>query len=105
MDPQNERWPHVDIVREELHRLQTEKTIAEHNARAKHFAELKQSMTGYDHAKYRIRKARGIRDISSYRRAERIIRQRSVSNFTQVMLEKGQRIIDALEQNGGTVTN
>jgi hypothetical protein len=76
MDPQTERWPHVDIVRDELHRLQTEMTVAEHKVRTAHFAELKKAMGC---PKY-------------------------VSNFTQVMLEKGAQIIERV-QNGGTIPN
>lgn len=104
MDPQSERWPHVDIVRDELARLQAEQSVAEQQARAKHFDELKQHMSGYDKTRTRIERARGKVDIRAYRRRERILRQTSVSNLTQVMLEKGAQIYERLE-NGGTVTN
>ena len=104
MDPQTERWPHVDIVRDELARLRAEMTVSEHKARAKHFAELKQHMSGYDKTRIRIERANGKLDIRPHRRRERILRQTLVSNFTQVMLEKGADIIERLE-NGGTVTD
>lgn len=104
MDPQNERWPHVDIVRDELRRLQAEQTASAVKARAKHFAELKQNMSGYDRTRTRIEREKGKRDIRAYRRRERILRQTSVTNLTQVMLEKGAQIHERL-QNGGTVTN
>lgn len=104
MDPHAERWPHVDIVREELARLRAEQSVAEQQARAKHFDELKQHMSGYDKTRTRIERARGKVDIRAYRRRERILRQTSVSNLTQVMLEKGAQIYERLE-NGGTFTN
>lgn len=104
MDPYNERWPHVDIVRDELRRLQAEQTLYVQTVRAAHFAELKQHMSGYDKTRTRIEREKGKRDIRAYRRRERILRQTSVSNLTQVMLEKGAQIHERL-QNGGTVTN
>ncbi|NDF06707.1 MAG: hypothetical protein EB066_09815 [Betaproteobacteria bacterium] len=105
MDPQTERWPHVDIVRDELRRLQAEQTAAAVKARAAHFAELKQAMSGYDKTRTRIEREKGKRDIRAYRRRERILRQTSVANLTKVMLEKGQQIIERLEQNGRPVTD
>lgn len=104
MDPHNERWPHVDIVRDELRRLQAEQTAAAVKARAEHFAELKQHMSGYDLTRTRIERRNGKIDIRAHRRRERILRQTSVTNLTQVMLEKGAQIYERL-QNGGTVTN
>lgn len=104
MDPQTERWPHVDIVRDELAQIRAEMTVAENKARAKHFAELKQHMSGYDTTRTRIERRQGKRDIRAYRRRERILRQTSVSNFTQVMLEKGAQIYERI-QNGGTIPN
>ena len=76
MDPQTERWPHVDIVRAELHRLRTEMSVSEQKVRNAHFAEL--------------RKAMGC--------------PKYLSNFTQVMLEKGAQIYERL-QDGGTITD
>ena len=87
MDPQTERWPHVDIVRDELHRLRNEMTVADNKARAKHFAELKQHMTGYDKTRIRIE------------------RRTSMRTFTQRMLKYGERIIRERQENGGTVTD
>lgn len=104
MDPQTERWPHVDIVRDELARLRAEMTVAEQKVRAKHFAELKQHMAGYDMTRTRIEREQGKRDIRAARRTERILRRTSVTNLTQVMLEKGAEIIERL-QDGGTITN
>ena len=104
MDPQSERWPHVDIVRDELARLQAEITVSEQKVRAKHFAELKVHMSGYDTTRTRIEREQGKRDIRAARRTERILRRTSVSNLTQVMLEKGAQIVERL-QNGGTFTN
>lgn len=86
MDPHSERWPHVEIVRDELRRLQAEQTAAAVKARSEHFAELKQHMSGYDKTRTRIE------------------RRTSMRTFTQVMLEKGAQIHERL-QNGGTVTN
>lgn len=74
MDPQTERWPHVDIVRAELHRLQTEMTVSEQKALNAHYAQVRRAIKG----------------------------QTYVSNFTQVMLEKGKHIYERL-QNGGTI--
>ena len=76
MDPRAERWPHVDIVRAELYRLQTEMTVSEQKVRDAHYAEL--------------RKAMGC--------------PKYLSNFTQVMLEKGAQIYGRL-QDGGTITD
>jgi hypothetical protein len=104
MDLQNERWPHVDIVLEELKQLLAEQTESEQKVREKHFEELKQNMSGYDMTRRRIERAYGKLDIRAHRRRERILRQTSVSNFTQVMLEKGAQIVERLE-NGGTVTD
>jgi len=87
MDPQTERWPHVDIVRDELHRLRAEMTVADNKARAKHFAELKQHMSGYDKTRIRIE------------------RRTSMRTFTQRMLKYGERIINERQENGGTITN
>jgi len=104
MDPQTERWPHVDLVRDELKRLQAEMTVSAQKVRAKHFEELKQHMSGYDTTRTRIERQRGKVKIRAYRRRERILRQTSVSNFTQTMLEKGAQIIERLE-DGGTVAD
>lgn len=87
MDPQTERWPHVDIVRDELHRLRAEMTVADNKARAKHFAELKQHMTGYDKTRIRIE------------------RRTSMRTFTQRMLKYGERVIRERQENCGTVTD
>jgi hypothetical protein len=87
MDPQTERWPHVDIVRDELARLRAEMTVAHNKARAKHFAELKQHMSGYDKTRIRIE------------------RRTSMRTFTQRMLKYGERVIRERQENGGTVTN
>ena len=87
MDPQTERWPHVDIVRSELKTLQAEMTVSAQKVRAKHFAELKQHMSGYDKTRIRIE------------------RRTSMRIFTQRMLKYGERVIREREQNGGAVTN
>jgi hypothetical protein len=87
MDPQTERWPHVDIVRDELNRLRTEMTVADNKARAKHFAELKQHMSGYDKTRIRIE------------------RRTSMRTFTQRMLKYGEKVIRERQENGGTVTD
>lgn len=87
MDPQTERWPHVDIVRAELARLRAEITVSQQKVRAKHFAELKQHMSGYDKTRTRIE------------------RRTSMQTFTQRMLKYGERVIREREQNGGTVTD
>ncbi len=76
MDRQSERWPPVDIVRDELRRLQAEKTASEVKARAAHFAELKQHMSGHDKTLHRIR------------------RRTSMRTFTQRMFIIGERIIN-----------
>jgi hypothetical protein len=78
MDQQNERWPHVDIVREELSRLQAEQTTAAVKARAAHFAELKQHMSGYDKTLTRIQRRRSMRTFTErmFRIGERIINER-----------------------------
>jgi hypothetical protein len=102
MDPQTERWPHVDIVRDELRRLRTEMTVSEQKVRNAHFAELRQAMTGYDMVFQRIKRKKGIPSIRAHRRRVQIQRQTFVSNFTQVMLEKGAQIYDRL-QDGGTI--
>ena len=87
MDPQTERWPHVDIVRDELAQLRAEMTVSEQKVRAKHFAELKQHMSGYDKTRIRIE------------------RRTSMRTFTQRMLKYGERVIREQLQNGGTVTD
>jgi hypothetical protein len=87
MDPQTERWPHVDIVREELRRLQAEQTVAKQKARAKHIAELKQHMTGYDKTRSRIE------------------RRTSMRTFTERMLKYGEKVINEQRQNGRPVTD
>jgi vancomycin resistance protein YoaR len=87
MDPQTERWPHVDIVREELRRLQAEQTVAKQKARAKHIAELKQHMTGYDKTRTRIE------------------RRTSMRTFTERMLKYGEKVINEQRQNGRPVTD
>jgi hypothetical protein len=87
MDPQTERWPHVDIVREELRRLQAEQTVAKQKARAKHIAELKQHMTGYDKTRTRIE------------------RRTSMRTFTQRMLAYGEKVLNEQRKNGRPVTD
>jgi hypothetical protein len=87
MDPSTERWPHVDIVRAELRQLQAEKTAAEAKARAAHFAELKQHMSGYDKTRTRIQ------------------RRTSMRTLTERMLKYGERLLNEQRQNGGTITN
>lgn len=87
MDPQNERWPHVDIVRDELAQLQAEIIVSEQKVRTKHFDELKKHMSGYDKTRIRIE------------------RRISMRIFTQRMLKYGERVIREREQNGGAVTN
>jgi hypothetical protein len=62
-------------------------TVADNKARAKHFAELKQHMTGYDKTRIRIE------------------RRTSMRTFTQRMLKYGERIIRERQENGGTVTD
>lgn len=104
MDPQNERWPHVDIVRDELARLRAEMTVAEHKAHAKHIAELKKRMSGFHMTRQAIQRDAFKPEVRAYRRTERILRQTRMSNFTQVMLEKGARIYERL-QDGGAVTD
>lgn len=104
MDPQTERWPHVDIVRDELRRLRAEMTVSEQKVRNAHYAELKQAMTGYDMVFSRIKRKKGVPSVRAHRRRTHIKRQTFVSNFTQVMLEKGAQIVERL-QDGGTITN
>lgn len=87
MDPHNERWPHVDIVRDELRRLQAEQTAANVKARAAHFAELKQHMTGYDKTRTRIE------------------RRTSMRTFTQRMLTYGEKVLNGTRENGRPVTD
>jgi hypothetical protein len=87
MDPQTERWPHVDIVRDELRRLQAEQTVAKQKARAKHIAELKQHMTGYDKTRTRIE------------------RRTSMRTFTQRMLTYGEKVLNGTTENGRPVTD
>jgi len=87
MDPQTERWPHVDIVRAELHRLQAEQTVAEAKARAQHFIAFKLAMSGYDKTRTRI---------------ERRTRMRT---FTQRMLNYGEKVLNERRQNGGTIAD
>jgi vancomycin resistance protein YoaR len=87
MDPHNERWPHVDIVRDELRRLQAEQTAAAVKARAAHFAELKQHMTGYDKTRTRIE------------------RRTSVRTFTERMLKYGEKVLNEQRKNGCPVTD
>jgi len=84
MDPQTERWPHVDIVRDELKRLQAEMTVSAQKVRAKHFIELKQHMAGYDKTRIRIE------------------RRTSMRTFTQRMLKYGEKVLNE-RQNGGTI--
>ena len=78
MDRQSERWPPVEIVRDELSRLQAEKTAADVKARAAHFAELKQHMSGYDKTRTRIERRRSMRTFTErmFRIGERIINER-----------------------------
>lgn len=105
MDPQTERWPHVDVVRDELRRLQAEQTIAAVKARAAHFAELKQNMSGYDKALTRIQREKGKRDIRAYRRRERILRKTSVAHLTQRMTAFGEKVLNEQRKNGRSVTD
>lgn len=87
MDPHNERWPHVDIVRDELRRLQAEQTAAAVKARAEHFIELKQHMSGYDKTRTRIE------------------RRTSMRTFTQRMLAYGEKVINEQRKNGRSVSD
>jgi vancomycin resistance protein YoaR len=87
MDPHNERWPHVDIVRDELRRLQAEQTAANVKARAAHFAELKQHMSGYDKTRTRIE------------------RRTSMRTFTQRMLAYGEKVLNEQRKNGRSVSD
>jgi hypothetical protein len=87
MDPSTERWPHVDIVRAELRQLQAEKTAAAVKARAAHFAELKQHMSGYDKTRTRIE------------------RRTSMRTLTERMLRFGEKVLNEQRQNGGTIIN
>jgi hypothetical protein len=105
MDPQTERWPHVDIVRDELRRLQAEQTAAEAKARAEHIAELKQHMTGYDKTRTRLEREKGKRDIRAFRRRERILRQTSTAHLTQRMITFGEKVLDESRKNGRPVTD
>jgi hypothetical protein len=61
-------------------------TVADNKARAKHFAELKQHMSGYDKTRIRIE------------------RRTSMRTFTQRMLKYGEKVLNE-RQNGGTVTD
>jgi hypothetical protein len=105
MDPQTERWPHVDIVRDELRQIQAEQTVAADKARAAHFAELKQAMSGYDKTRTRLEREKGKRDIRAYRRRERILRQTSVTHLTQRMTTFGEKVLNAKRENGRPVTD
>jgi hypothetical protein len=87
MDPHSERWPHVDIVRDELRRLQAEQTVAAVKARAAHFAELKQHMSGYDKTRTRIE------------------RRTSMRTFTKRMLKYGEKVLNGKRENGRPVTD
>ena len=87
MDPHNERWPHVDIVRDELRQLQAEQTAAAVKARAAHFAELKQHMSGYDKTRTRIE------------------RRTSMRTFTQRMLAYGEKVLNEQRKNGRPVAD
>jgi len=87
MDPHNERWPHVDIVRDELCQLQAEQTAAAVKARAAHFAELKQHMSGYNKTRTRIE------------------RRTSMRTFTQRMLNYGEKVLNGERKNGRPVTD
>ena len=87
MDPHNERWPHVDIVRDELRQLQAEQTAAAVKARAAHFAELKQHMSGYDKTRTRIE------------------RRTSMRTFTQRMLAYGEKVLNEQRKNGRSVSD
>jgi len=104
MDPQNERWPHVDIVRDELARLRAEMTVAEHKTYAKHIAELKKRMSGFHMTRQAIQRDAFKPEVRAYRRTERILRRTRVSNLTRVMLEKGAQIYERL-QDGGAVAD
>jgi len=104
MDPQSERWPHVEIVRDELARIRAEMTVAENKARAKYIAELKKRMSGFHMTRQAIQRDSFKPEVRAYRRTMRILRQTRASNFTQVMLEKGARIYERLE-NGGAVAD
>jgi hypothetical protein len=105
MDPQTERWPHVDIVRDELRQIQAEQTVANDKARAAHFAELKQAMSGYDKTRTRLEREKGKRDIRAYRRRERILRQTSVTHLTQRMTMFGEKVLNGKRENGRPVTD
>ena len=87
MDPSTERWPHVDIVRDELRRIQAEQTAAAVKARAAHFAELKQHMSGYDKTRTRIE------------------RRTSMRTFTERMLRYGEKVLNERKKDGGTIIN
>jgi vancomycin resistance protein YoaR len=87
MDPYNERWPHVDTVRDELRQLQAEQTAANVKARAAHFAELKQHMSGYDKTRTRIE------------------RRTSMRTFTQRMLAYGEKVLNEQRKNGRSVSD
>jgi vancomycin resistance protein YoaR len=87
MDPSTERWPHVNIVRDELRRIQAEQTAAAVKARAAHFAELKQHMSGYDKTRTRIE------------------RRTSMRTFTQRMLNYGEKVLNEQRKNGRSLTN
>ena len=87
MDPQTERWPHVDIVRDELRQLQAEQTAAAVKARAAHFAELKQAMSGHDKTRLRIE------------------RRRSMRTFTERMFRYGEKVLNEQRKNGRPVTD
>ena len=79
-------------------------TLAEHKARAKHIAELKKRMSGFHMTHQAIQRDAFKPEVRAYRRTMRILRQTRMSNFTQVMLEKGARIYEQL-QDGGAVTD
>jgi hypothetical protein len=87
MDPQTERWPHVDIVRDELRQIQAEQTAANDKARAAHFAELKQAMSGHDKTRLRIE------------------RRRSMRTFTERMFRYGEKVLNGKRENGRPVTD
>lgn len=96
MDPQTERWPHVDIVRaeryatqtqvsDELKRLQNEKAESVDRARSRFIYELTKSMRG------------------ELETLDRITRRTSMRTFTQRMHKYGERILNEQRQNGGTI--
>jgi ribonuclease D len=107
MDPHAERWPHVNIVRDELRILRTEMTVSEQKARNAHYLHLKKAMQEPNYYLKELQRLQRNRDKNETRKSksiQRILRRRTVSNLTQVMLEKGAQIYERL-QDGGTITD